>query len=194
MTFLFNHQTCCWRRKSYFFSLLYEVFLNFYGKYHYHNVKDSSKEFSENHIFLWKALDMCVFMLEFSMFSISKLKNKICEDRNFENMHYNFFLLCGLLFFSPKTNAIYMIIYVPTLDNTREYIGLYFEISLKLATEIKKTPEITFAFSTFQIPKFGLSVNRFITKYTTPFMEKDRKRDSFSNLISFEMQTFCTLH
>ena len=137
---------------------------------------------------------MCVFMLEFSMFSISKLKNKICEDRNFENMHYNFFLPCGLLFFSPKTNAIYMIIYVPTSDNTREYIGLYFEISLKLATEIKKTPEITFAFSTFQIPKFGLSVNRFITKYTTPFMEKDRKRDSFSNLISFEMQTFCTLH
>ena len=91
-----------------------------------------------------------------------------------------------------------MIIYVPTLDNTREYIGLYFEISLKLAeklaTEIEKTPELTFAFSTFQIPKFGLSVNRFITKYTTPFMEKDRKRDSFSNLISFEMQTFCTLH
>ena len=99
MTFLFNHQTCCWRRKSHFFSFIWS-FLNFYGKYHYHNVKDSSKEFSENHIFLWKALDMCVFMLEFSMFSISKLKTKIYDDRNFENMHYNFFLLCGLLFFS----------------------------------------------------------------------------------------------
>ena len=40
------------KKKILFFSLLYEVFLNFYGKYHYHNVKDSSKEFSENHIFL----------------------------------------------------------------------------------------------------------------------------------------------
>ena len=189
------------KKKILFFSLLYEVFLNFYGKYHYHNVKDSSKEFSENHIFLWKALDMCVFMLEFSMFSISKLKNKICEDRNFENMHYNFSFPVVCFFFLPRQmQYTWLCMYLPisTLGNTREYIGLHFERSLKLAeklaTEIKKTPEITFAFSTFQIPKFGLSVNRFITKYTTPFMEKDRKRDSFSNLISFEMQTFCTLH
>ena len=127
---------------------------------------------------------MCVSMLEFSMFSISKLKTKIYDDRNFENMHYNFFLLCGLLFFSPKTNAIYMIIYVPTLDNTREYIGLYFEISLKLATEIKKTPEITLAFSTFPIPKFGLSVNRFITKYIQPPLWKRTGKEIPSQISS----------
>ena len=78
--------------------------------------------------------------------------------------------------------------YLCTLDNTQEYIGLYFERSLtlaeKLATEIKKTSELTFAFSTFPIPKFGLSVNRFITKYIQPPLWKRTGKEIPSQISS----------